>query len=114
MLKLFEPGLIPGAQWAYAARGVESEDYPPGGVHWGFQLQFDLAHEGTYQHDQVLTATQVQEIKARYVEVWSWPYHDGPMPNDVGDVATPFFIIGSGTSADPYKMNYSSFLLTEE
>jgi len=107
---LFEPRLIPGAQWEYSVEHVDSPEYPPGGTYSGKRLQFILATEGIYQHEQVLTETQVQEIKVRYAEVWGVD-KDGDIPEET---PTPFFIVGSGTSVDPYKMNYSSFLLTEE
>ena len=67
---LLEPRLIPGAQWEYSVEHVGTPEYPPGGTYSGKRLQFILATEGIYQHEQVLTETQVQEIKVRYAEVW--------------------------------------------
>ena len=104
MLKLFSPRLIPAAQWEYDAVNIDLVD-----VHWAHNLQFLLASEANYQHEQILTEAQVQEIKARHVEVWQ-EVLDGEIPEET---PTPHFIVGSGTEEDPYKMSYSSFLLTE-
>lgn len=105
MLKLFESQLIPAAQWEYDAVNIDLVD-----THWTHKLQFLLASEASYQHGQTLTETQVQEIKARHTEVWQ-EVLDGVLPEEI---PMPHFIVGSGTEEDPYKMSYSSFLLTEE
>jgi len=105
MSQLFSPRFIPEAQWIYDAVNIDLVE-----VHWVHNLQYSLAIEADYQHGQVLTEIQVQEIKARHVEVWQEKL-DGEIPEEI---PIPHFIIGSGTEEAPYKMNYSSFLLTEE
>jgi len=103
---LIAPHKIAAAQWEYDAKITIPDSMPE----WSRKLQCLLAKEALYQHEQALTNTQVQEIKARYLETWSVK-KDGEVPSED---PLPHFIIGSGTSEDPYKMNYSSFLLTEE
>ena len=83
---------IAAAQWEYDAVNIDLVD-----VHWAHNLQFLLASEANYQHEQILTETQVQEIKARHVEVWQEEL-DGEIPEET---PTAHFIVGSGTAADP-------------
>ena len=105
MLQLISPKeKVAAAQWEYDAENTDLiEDLA---VH---KLQYLLAAEAEYQHNQALTGVQVQEIKARCAEVRS-ELEGAPVREET---SMPRFIIGSGTSGDPYKMDYSSFLLTE-
>jgi hypothetical protein len=103
MLQLLPAHIIPSAQWEYDAVNIDSVP-----VIWSHTLQYLLAVEANYQHGQILSEIQVQEIKDRHVEVWQEEL-DGAIPEEV---PMPHFISGSGTEEDPYIMNYSSWLLT--
>jgi hypothetical protein len=96
--------MIPGVQWEYDALNIDSVP-----VMWSHTLQYLLAVEANYQHSQILTEIQVQEIKTRHVEVWK-ESRDGTIPENV---PLPHFISGSGSEEEPYVMNYSSWLLTD-
>jgi hypothetical protein len=103
MVQLFPPYIIPKVQWEYDALNIDAVT-----VMWSHTLQYLLAVEANYQHGQILTEIQVQEIKARHVEVWK-EYRDGAVPEEL---PLPHFISGTG-AAEPYVMNYSSWLLTD-
>ena len=105
MLQLISPKeKVAAAQWEYDAENTDLiEDLA------AHKLQYLLAVETTHQHGQILTAAQVQEIKTRCAEVRA-ELEAAPLREET---LNPHFIIGSGTLEDPYKMNYSSFLLTE-
>ena len=77
MLQLLPTHIIPSAQWEYDAVNIDTVP-----VIWSHTLQYLLAIEANYQHGQILTEAQIQEIKARHVEVWQEEL-DGATPEEV-------------------------------
>jgi len=65
-------------------------------------LEVSLAYSGVYEHLQELTEGALADIKTKVAALSG---------KSTSEVHYPYFIIGAGSTEDPYRISYSSHLL---